>query len=100
PHHHRQPPFPYTTPFRSQVRAEIKDLQRRTATTMIYVTHDQVEAMTLGDRVAVLDQGRLQQIAPPGEVYDRPANAFVGGFIGNRSEEHTSELQSPDHLVC
>jgi ABC-type sugar transport system ATPase subunit len=50
---------------------------------MIYVTHDQVEAMTLGDRVAVLDRGRLQQVAPPGELYDRPANAFVAGFIGN-----------------
>src|SRR5438445_295379 len=68
---------------RVQVRAEIKELQGRTRTTMIYVTHDQVEAMTLGDRVAVLDQGRLQQVAPPGELYDRPANAFVAGFIGN-----------------
>ena len=68
---------------RVQVRAEIRDLQSRTATTMIYVTHDQVEAMTLADRVAVLDRGRLQQVAPPREVYDRPANAFVAGFIGN-----------------
>jgi ABC-type sugar transport system ATPase subunit len=68
---------------RVQVRAEIKELQRRTATTMLYVTHDQVEAMTLGDRVAVLDHGRLRQVAPPREVYDRPANAFVAGFIGN-----------------
>jgi len=68
---------------RVQVRAEIKELQTRTRTTMIYVTHDQVEAMTLGERVAVLDRGRLQQVAPPGERYDRPANAFVAGFIGN-----------------
>jgi multiple sugar transport system ATP-binding protein len=68
---------------RVQVRAEIKDLQRRTGTTMLYVTHDQVEAMTLGDRLAVLDRGRLQQVAPPREVYERPANAFVAGFIGN-----------------
>jgi ABC-type sugar transport system ATPase subunit len=68
---------------RSQVRAEIKDLQRRTSTTMIYVTHDQVEAMTLGDRVTVLNEGRLQQVATPRQVYDRPANAFVAGFIGN-----------------
>ena len=68
---------------RVQVRAEIKDLQERAATTMIYVTHDQVEAMTLGDRVAVLNLGRLQQVAPPAELYDRPANAFVAGFIGN-----------------
>jgi ABC-type sugar transport system ATPase subunit len=50
---------------------------------MLYVTHDQVEAMTLGDRVAVLNLGRLQQIAAPREVYEQPANAFVAGFIGN-----------------
>jgi multiple sugar transport system ATP-binding protein len=68
---------------RVQVRAEIADLQARTRTTMLYVTHDQVEAMTLGERVAVLDRGRLQQVAPPREVYDRPVNAFVAGFIGN-----------------
>jgi multiple sugar transport system ATP-binding protein len=68
---------------RVQVRAEIKDLQERTRTTMVYVTHDQVEAMTLGHRVAVLNHGRLQQIAPPRELYDEPANAFVAGFIGN-----------------
>ncbi len=68
---------------RVQVRAEIKELQQRTRTTMVYVTHDQVEAMTLGDRVAVLDAGRLQQVAPPRELYERPANVFVAGFIGN-----------------
>src|SRR5207237_2611092 len=70
---------------RVQVRAEIKDLQPRTHTTMMYVTHDQTEAMTLGDRVVVLDRGRLQPFAPPAELYDRPANAFVAGFIGNPS---------------
>jgi len=68
---------------RVDVRAEIAELQRRTRTTMLYVTHDQVEAMTLGERVAVLHQGRLQQVATPRELYDRPANAFVAGFIGN-----------------
>jgi ABC-type sugar transport system ATPase subunit len=68
---------------RVQVRAEIRALQRRTETTMIYVTHDQVEAMTLGDRVAVLDRGRLEQAGPPRELYDRPANAFVAGFLGS-----------------
>lgn len=68
---------------RVQVRAEIGELQRRMGTTMIYVTHDQVEAMTLGQRVAVLHQGRLQQVAAPREIYDHPANAFVAGFIGN-----------------
>jgi len=68
---------------RVQVRAEIGELQQRTATTMIYVTHDQVEAMTLGHRVAVLNKGRLQQVAAPRDVYDHPANVFVAGFIGN-----------------
>jgi len=68
---------------RVQVRAEIKDLQTRTRTTMMYVTHDQTEAMTLGDRVLVLDRGRLQQFAAPAELYARPANTFVAGFMGN-----------------
>jgi len=67
---------------RVQVRAEIAELQRRTRTTMLYVTHDQTEALTLGQRVAVLDEGRLQQVAPPRTLYERPANAFVAGFIG------------------
>jgi ABC-type sugar transport system ATPase subunit len=68
---------------RVQVRAEIEEIQARTRTTMLYVTHDQVEALTLGDRIAVLDRGRLQQVAAPREIYERPANAFVAGFIGN-----------------
>ena len=68
---------------RVDVRAEIAELQERTKTTMLYVTHDQVEAMTLGQRVAVLNAGRLQQVASPRDLYDRPANAFVAGFIGN-----------------
>jgi multiple sugar transport system ATP-binding protein len=68
---------------RVQVRAEIGELQRRIGTTMLYVTHDQVEAMTLGDRVAVMDRGRLQQVATPRDLYDRPTNAFVAGFMGN-----------------
>ncbi len=68
---------------RGQVRTEIADLQRRTGTTMIYVTHDQVEAMTLGQRVAVLHQGRLQQVASPRELYERPCNTFVASFIGS-----------------
>jgi len=71
------------TRLRSAVRAEIGDLQRRLRTTMIYVTHDQLEAMTLAQRVAVLHQGRLQQVAPPRELYERPANTFVAGFIGS-----------------
>ena len=68
---------------RGHVRGEIADLQRRTGTTMLYVTHDQVEAMTLGERVAVLERGRLQQVAEPRELYARPANRFVAGFIGS-----------------
>jgi ABC-type sugar transport system ATPase subunit len=67
---------------RVQVRAEIGGLQKRTGTTMLYVTHDQVEAMTLGDRVALLDAGRLQQVGTPKVLYERPANVFVAGFIG------------------
>jgi multiple sugar transport system ATP-binding protein len=68
---------------RTQVRAEIGDLQRRMGATMIYVTHDQVEAMTLGQRIAVLHQGRIQQVADPKALYEQPANAFVAGFIGS-----------------
>src|SRR5262249_29546504 len=68
---------------RVQVRAEIKDLQQRARTTMIYVTHDQVEAMTLGDRVAVLRDGPLQQVAPPDEPTAGPGTAFVASFTGN-----------------
>ncbi|MCW5893291.1 MAG: ABC transporter ATP-binding protein [bacterium] len=68
---------------RSAVRAEIQELQARTRTTMLYVTHDQVEAMTLGHRVAVMDKGRVQQVARPRELYTAPANVMVAGFIGN-----------------
>ena len=68
---------------RVQTRTQIAALQRRLGTTTVYVTHDQVEAMTMGDRVAVLRFGKLQQFASPNELYDRPANAFVAGFIGS-----------------
>jgi multiple sugar transport system ATP-binding protein len=68
---------------RVETRAELARLHRRLKATMIYVTHDQEEAMTLGDRVAVLRDGRLQQLAPPMEIYRRPANVFVAGFIGS-----------------
>ncbi len=68
---------------RVQTRAELIELQRRLATTVVYVTHDQVEAMTMGDRIAIMNHGRLQQVAPPQEVYARPANLFVARFIGN-----------------
>jgi multiple sugar transport system ATP-binding protein len=68
---------------RVQMRAEIARLQHELGTTTIYVTHDQVEAMTMGDRVAVMRKGELQQVAPPQELYDHPVNLFVGGFIGS-----------------
>ena len=70
---------------RVQTRAHIAQLQRELGVTTVYVTHDQVEAMTMGDRVAVLNFGDLQQVAPPKELYERPANAFVAGFIGSPS---------------
>jgi multiple sugar transport system ATP-binding protein len=68
---------------RVQMRAEIAGLQRTLGVTTIYVTHDQVEAMTMGDRVAVMRKGELQQVADPQTLYDRPLNLFVGGFIGS-----------------
>jgi multiple sugar transport system ATP-binding protein len=68
---------------RVQMRAEIAALQRQLGVTTLYVTHDQVEAMTMGDRVAVMKGGRLQQCAPPQELYEQPANLFVAGFIGS-----------------
>jgi multiple sugar transport system ATP-binding protein len=68
---------------RVQMRAEIARLQRSLGVTTIYVTHDQTEAMTLGNRVAVLQHGVLQQVAPPQELYKRPANLFVASFIGS-----------------
>jgi multiple sugar transport system ATP-binding protein len=68
---------------RLHTRAELKRFQRQLATTTIYVTHDQAEAMTLADRVAIMDRGVLQQVGPPKEVYARPANVFVAGFLGS-----------------
>ncbi|MGD9000050.1 MAG: sn-glycerol-3-phosphate ABC transporter ATP-binding protein UgpC [Granulosicoccaceae bacterium] len=68
---------------RVQIRSEIAALQRRLKITTLYVTHDQVEAMTLGERVAVMNAGRLQQVAIPQELYERPANTFVARFIGS-----------------
>ena len=68
---------------RVAMRAEIAGIQQRLGVTTIYVTHDQVEAMTMGDRVAVMRKGELQQVATPQELYDTPVNLFVGGFIGS-----------------
>ncbi len=70
-------------PLRLEMRREIKELHYRERTTMVYVTHDQSEAMALGDRLAVMDCGQIQQIGEPQEIYDRPANRFVAGFLGS-----------------
>src|SRR5690349_7245505 len=67
---------------RTQTRGEIRRLQQEVRTTTVYVTHDQVEAMTLGDRIGVMNGGRLEQVGTPAEVYDHPSNRFVAGFIG------------------
>jgi multiple sugar transport system ATP-binding protein len=85
---------------RVQVRAEIARLQRELNTTTIYVTHDQTEAMTMGDRVAVLKRGMLQQVDAPQALYDTPINLFVGGFIGSPSMNMLeAELRSDEDGV-
>ncbi|MDN5859374.1 MAG: ATP-binding cassette domain-containing protein [Pseudonocardia sp.] len=68
---------------RTSARDELKRFQQRVGTTTVYVTHDQIEAMGLGDRIAVMDKGTVRQIGPPGEVYDDPADTFVATFIGS-----------------
>jgi multiple sugar transport system ATP-binding protein len=68
---------------RSELRVEIKRLHHKLANTMVYVTHDQIEAMTLADRIAVMKNGLIQQLGPPQEIYSRPVNRFVAGFIGS-----------------
>jgi len=83
---------------RVQMRAEIARLQNRLGTTTVYVTHDQTEAMTLGDRVVVLRAGRAQQIDTPDELYRRPANLFVAGFIGSPSMNFFPAVSTPTGL--
>ncbi len=68
---------------RAETRAELVELQRRLRTTLVFVTHDQVEAMTMADRIAIMVEGSLQQVGTPDEIYDRPANLFVARFIGS-----------------
>ena len=68
---------------RAQMRVEIAKLHKQLNATIIYVTHDQVEAMTLGTRIVVMNQGMIQQVAPPAELYRNPVNKFVAGFIGS-----------------
>jgi multiple sugar transport system ATP-binding protein len=82
---------------RVEIRAEIADLQREIGITTIYVTHDQVEAMTLGQRVAVLKDGAIQQVAPSQEIYQQPVNVFVAGFIGSpRMNIFHARLRKPE----
>ncbi len=73
---------------RVQTRAELVELQQRLAATVVYVTHDQVEAMTMGHRIAVMNLGVLQQIGPPQDVYERPANLFVARVHREPADEH------------
>jgi multiple sugar transport system ATP-binding protein len=84
---------------RVQMRAELASIHLRTKTTALYVTHDQVEAMTLGDRVAVLNNGRLQQVDTPKRLYDRPANLFVAAFMGSPSMNIVQASIDGDRVV-
>ncbi|MEA5155511.1 sn-glycerol-3-phosphate ABC transporter ATP-binding protein UgpC [Raineyella sp.] len=84
---------------RGQMRSQIAQLQRRLGTTSVYVTHDQTEAMTLGDRVAVLKKGLLQQVGSPRELYEQPVNLFVAGFIGSPSMNFLAAHVEGDRLA-
>ncbi|WP_274629494.1 ABC transporter ATP-binding protein [Arvimicrobium flavum] len=75
---------------RVQMRVEIKALHQRLKSTIVYVTHDQIEAMTMADRIVVMNQGKIQQVGPPLELYDRPVNKFVASFIGSPSMSFVS----------
>ncbi|HEX5742135.1 MAG TPA: sn-glycerol-3-phosphate ABC transporter ATP-binding protein UgpC [Pilimelia sp.] len=85
---------------RVQMRAVVARLQRRLGTTTVYVTHDQTEAMTLGDRVVVMRAGAVQQVGPPQELYDDPANLFVAGFIGSPAMNFVRAAVDGDTLRC
>lgn len=88
---------------RVRMRAELLNLHYETRNTIVYVTHDQVEAMTMGDRIVILHEGQVEQIGSPLEVYERPANKFVAGFIGSPQMNFlpvTVENQKVDHLRC
>jgi multiple sugar transport system ATP-binding protein len=83
---------------RAQTQAQITELQRRLRVTTVYVTHDQAEATALGERVAVLRDGRLQQVATPAELYDQPANVFVASFIGSPAMNLFEATVEPDGI--
>jgi len=84
---------------RGQVRTEIKKLHQTIGTTIIYVTHDQVEAMTLADRIVILRGGEIEQVGTPDEVYNRPASVFVGGFVGSPAMNFARAKADRDNLV-
>ncbi|NEP18641.1 MAG: ATP-binding cassette domain-containing protein [Leptolyngbya sp. SIO4C1] len=84
---------------RTETRAQIVSLQRKLGTTTIYVTHDQIEAMTMGDRIAVMNQGQIQQVAPPLALYHRPANRFVAAFIGSPPMNFLSVQVQPPLVI-
>jgi ABC-type sugar transport system ATPase subunit len=85
---------------RGDMRFELKTLQQRLSTTTVYVTHDQIEAMTLGDRITVMSQGEIQQVGTPGEVYEHPRNRFVASFIGTPAMNFlTGSLQQSNGVV-
>jgi iron(III) transport system ATP-binding protein len=84
---------------RDEMREEVRRLHRETGLTMVYVTHDQKEALALADRLAVMDRGRLVQVGGPAEVYDRPANRFVAGFLGD-SNFVPGTIRSADGASC
>jgi multiple sugar transport system ATP-binding protein len=89
---------------RASARSELKQFQQKVRTTTIYVTHDQIEAMGMGDRIAVIDHGKLRQIGTPAEIYDDPADEFVAGFLGtppmNLVERHGGSLGfRPEHFL-
>lgn len=97
---------------RVQMRAEIKKLHEKLQTTFIYVTHDQTEALTMGDRIVVLDKGKIQQVDSPEEIYNNPQNTFVAGFVGSPqmnfidgedlSSEYTGKIAGvrPEKMLC
>ncbi len=85
---------------RAELRRELKLLHQNLGTTIIYVTHDQVEAMTLAHRIVVMSGGKIQQIGTPGEVYDRPSNMFVAGFLGAPAMNFITGTLDADRLFC
>ena len=85
---------------RVAMRTEIKELHQRLRTTSVYVTHDQIEAMTMADQIVVMHDGRIEQTGSPLELYDRPANRFVAGFIGSPAMNFIDGTQKDGALVA